>query len=309
MECITPIWLEKLGRFVPCGRCRACRVNYSSMWSTRLMHELASHKNAVFLTLTYSDKNLIFSIDNKRPTLYKRHWQLFMKRLRRYDDQERKFKYYVCGEYGETTGRPHYHAIIFGLSVKECDRALVRKCWKHCDEVGIYFGTVTKDSCRYTADYIMKSAKSKADKEAYYRQCMEPPFCTISNGIGLEFIASHSDEMTKNLSTIGANGERVSLPRYYADKLNIRPGLKGNYFEKFVKKHKSDILKHYPELQVIFDQDYIAGYLGIHLSTKVVSGVQAKLQEYITKYYVPARKAKSKKSIELAERRKKSKTL
>jgi hypothetical protein len=41
------------------------------------------------------------------------HFQKFMKRLR---DRIKplKIRFFHCGEYGDKTRRPHYHALIFG---------------------------------------------------------------------------------------------------------------------------------------------------------------------------------------------------
>jgi hypothetical protein len=41
------------------------------------------------------------------------HFQKFMKRLR---DRIKplKIRFFHCGEYGDLTRRPHYHALIFG---------------------------------------------------------------------------------------------------------------------------------------------------------------------------------------------------
>lgn len=38
------------------------------------------------------------------------------------------WKYVICPEYGNTTARPHYHLLVYGLSTRLC-RALC-KCWK-----------------------------------------------------------------------------------------------------------------------------------------------------------------------------------
>jgi len=37
-----------------------------------------------------------------------------MKRLRKHYSG-RTIRYYMCGEYGENMGRPHYHAVFFNL--------------------------------------------------------------------------------------------------------------------------------------------------------------------------------------------------
>jgi len=49
-------------------------------------------------------------------SLIKRDVQLFVKRLRKDQDARglAKIRYYLVGEYGDQTKRPHYHAAIFG---------------------------------------------------------------------------------------------------------------------------------------------------------------------------------------------------
>lgn len=51
-------------------------------------------------------------------TLDKRDCQLFMKRLRKYFG-DIKIRFYLAGEYGDKTLRPHYHAILYGISVDD----------------------------------------------------------------------------------------------------------------------------------------------------------------------------------------------
>ena len=94
---------------IPCGRCVACRLNRAREWSLRIMNELAYHKDACFLTLTYDDEHL-----PEDKSLSKRDFQLFMKRFRK--DFGLPVRFFACGEYGKKTFRPHYHVIFFGVS-------------------------------------------------------------------------------------------------------------------------------------------------------------------------------------------------
>ena len=89
------------------------------------------------------------------------HWWLliyksFFKRLRKqYAKRSNgiKLRYYACGEYGDRYGRPHYHAIVCGLSLRDEDKALVRLSWPF----GLcHFGTATPDSISYVCQYIDK---------------------------------------------------------------------------------------------------------------------------------------------------------
>ena len=100
---------------VPCGKCLACSSNYRRDWVARMLLESQAHSDSVFITLTYSDENL-----PDRGSLVKRDLQLFLKRLRRRLDRlnRDKIRYFACGEYGDNTNRPHYHAIIWNLSTR-----------------------------------------------------------------------------------------------------------------------------------------------------------------------------------------------
>lgn len=88
------------------------------------MHHAQMHEQNAFITLTLDDEHY-------KPSLDHRDFQLFMKRLRKSlspvsnklqstgdlvqkSQPMKKISYYMAGEYGSTTRRPHYHACIFG---------------------------------------------------------------------------------------------------------------------------------------------------------------------------------------------------
>ena len=133
-KCTRPV--DVGGRRLPCGRCGSCKANRAYEWSLRLMHELDLHKDSLFVTLTYSEENCPDS-------LVKDHVQRWLK-LVRLGLGERRIKYYAAGEYGERFGRPHYHAIVFGVGVD--DIGLLRESWHHGFS---RFGSVTFASVKY----------------------------------------------------------------------------------------------------------------------------------------------------------------
>ena len=100
---------------IPCGHCLGCRLAYSRMWADRCMGEATLHESNYFITLTYDDIHMPYSKDvidfgtgeYIYKTLSKRDCQLFMKRLRKNYQYDNKVRFYLAGEYGSQTARPH----------------------------------------------------------------------------------------------------------------------------------------------------------------------------------------------------------
>lgn len=136
----------------PCGQCLACRINKRRVWTHRLMLEGFCHEDSVFLTLTYAPEHL-----PEGGQLCKRHVQLWLKRVRR-ALEPRRIRYYLAGEYGEKYGRPHYHAILFG--VRQSEAQLCASLWP--------YGLVDKGdgnrlTYQYVAGYVTKKYVKKSD--------------------------------------------------------------------------------------------------------------------------------------------------
>ena len=126
MICISPISIKdprqsrgSIRLTVPCGKCGACKFNRRMEWSFRLAIELRYAHTADFLTLTYSDE-IVPKNSFGIPTLKKADYRDFLKRLRKFNDGNKKsrIRYYVVGEYGTETHRPHYHMVLFNLRKK-----------------------------------------------------------------------------------------------------------------------------------------------------------------------------------------------
>ena len=93
---------------VPCGSCIGCRSEQSRQWAVRMMHEARQHDSSLFVTLTLDDRHL-----NENAELSPEDFSRFIKRLRK--TQNSPISFFGCGEYGEKTQRPHYHALLFGI--------------------------------------------------------------------------------------------------------------------------------------------------------------------------------------------------
>lgn len=173
-----------------------------------------SNGRGCFLTLTYSNEFLPVDF-----SLHKDDLQKFFKRLRkRLGDQ--KIKYYACGEYGDkqkiyvdasgiACGRPHYHAIVFGLSVMDA-MIVLPDVWKF----GFFkIMPVFYESCRYVCDYVMK--KYNGDKALQeYGQFRQIPFRLGSQGLGKDYAVQNRERIEKNLG-VCVGGKNKGLPKYY----------------------------------------------------------------------------------------------
>lgn len=183
MKCTKPITIN--GQQFNCGSCLACRINYTSMWSLRLIFELDNWPFASFVTLTYDGEHV-----PKDYSLHPEELKAFLEAVRyRLKLQGRKFRYYACGEYGDDTtnsppgikhGRPHFHLIMFGLNPdpyddENEDRQLIVDCWPKCDKYrfkwnpkgdnGIDF--VNRIDISYVTGYVQKKLKGQGGRELY----------------------------------------------------------------------------------------------------------------------------------------------
>lgn len=169
---------------------------------------------SAFITLTFSDEHL-----PNPPYVSKRDLQLFFKRLRKLI-APRKIRYYACAEYGDKRGRPHYHAIIFGLSLS--DQKLVEQAW------GLGFVSVDKvelGSIAYVAGYVSKKFIHSKEFE-FTGEVKEKEFALMSRrpALGTGFIdklvpIAFSQNSFDVLSMISVGTQSFPLDRTIREKL------------------------------------------------------------------------------------------
>lgn len=217
---------------VPCGRCIECKLNYSRQWATDCMLEKQyyNENECWFITLTYADEYLPqaeFKTDTgesyKGISLRKKDLQDFWKRLRSH--YKCKCKYLAVGEYGKSTSRPHYHAIVFGLPIKtenlkyiqnnENGDALwtneeLEKIW---GKGNIILGQVTWKSVAYVSRYTLKKQRDK-DIGLDQRYGRIPPFICMSQGIGKRYFKEHQNEMISQDGIVLPNGQYPLTKRF-----------------------------------------------------------------------------------------------
>lgn len=149
---------------VPCGKCAECINKKRSELAALSVHQGLKSGKVSFFTFTYSDENVPVALSEDTPEGvprllgFERGKPLYVAENRVYDqgpgihvalslcredvklvlkqfrtDMKRKFnrvpdfKYVVFGEYGDKTGRPHYHGLFFGLDAFE--KEYLAKLW------------------------------------------------------------------------------------------------------------------------------------------------------------------------------------
>lgn len=158
-----------------CGCCPECLAKRARQWSLRAAMQ-AKVSLSCMVTLTYDQyvRNAKGEIIGEQLVLRhvaKRDVQLFVKRLRKHF-KDQKIKYLITAEYGKRTGRPHYHALLFGVDFSDrvfCKKskrgndiyrsATLEKIWKNgiCTVDAV---NVSAKVARYCTKYCAKDGRS-----------------------------------------------------------------------------------------------------------------------------------------------------
>lgn len=214
---------------LPCRRCIGCNQNSARSWSVRGFHEALLHTthwtdidtlittkipNSCVITLTYSDEHIPES-----GLLVHADFQRFMQRLlnrkrARYKSEGintplKSPRYFMCGEYGGKTSRPHYHAVIFGETFSdryeeqdasgqrnqmsyELDHIWSKRTTPSAPITNIGRATVDDFSfagAAYVAGYVAKKMNSLADwkHQGPILETIDPSGATIYKPIAPEY--------------------------------------------------------------------------------------------------------------------------
>lgn len=211
---------------VPCGRCVGCLIERSRQWAMRCFHEASLHEQNCFITLTYDDDHLPFDSG-----LRKEDFQDFIRSLRK--RTRVPIRYYHCGEYGDRTLRPHYHACLFGFDFQ--DKVLYSEKGGNrlysSDFLSSVWGRghtsvgeVTFESAAYVARYVMKKVFGTDAKEHYTRVDpftgewfeVAPEYTTMSRrpGIGQPWLEKFKTDVYPH-DYVVVRGVKMRPPRYY----------------------------------------------------------------------------------------------
>lgn len=227
---------------IPCGKCDLCRVEQRYTKALRIMLEAESWPGKTyFITLTFDEENLGHKdLDHK-------DWSQFVKNFRqeycqaKYCDISvpRHYKRYgkirsttfkqikqvMCGEYGDTFGRKHFHGIIFnhtfhdieftGFYSKKGNRIHTSKSlasvWK---KGNVQVEEITFDLALYVGSYVTDAMDEPEANDGHQKK----QYGRFGIGIGESWIRKYwKDALSAGaITTIQRN---YPIPRYFIQKI------------------------------------------------------------------------------------------
>lgn len=248
---------------VPCGKCSFCLHKRQNELILRARNEQLSSIKTIFVTLTINNEHLKYGTE-KQGRLDYTDIQHFIKRLRSLYKSRKgcilDFSYLVCGEYGDTFSRPHYHIILFikeDIDIVDFYLNYLQPSWQlgfifpRPDRVKETDLLCTINSIAYATKYI-----SKYDERGNIEY---PQFIKWSNGFGKDYVIinknifkQYRDKNRISYTNIDKRGElkeySVSLPIYYR-KLVFSPAeqylITESYLNSLQYKSQLSIMKDY----------------------------------------------------------------
>ena len=215
---------------LPCGQCIGCRLERSRQWAMRCLHESSLYDHNSFITLTYDESNL-----PPGGSLDYSDFQKFMKRLRK--NTKSRVRFYMGGEYGDATARPHFHACLFGYDFPDKvylrksssgEKLYTSKLLESLWPFGISsIGDVTFQSAAYIARYCVQKVTGDAadmhyacdefvDRDGLIRTSVTPEFnhMSLKPGIGARWLSKYQTDVFPR-DYVVINGVKTKPPKYY----------------------------------------------------------------------------------------------
>lgn len=253
---------------IPCQKCELCRIERRYSRALRIMLEAESWPEAAyFITLTFDQENL------GEPDLDHRDWSQFVKNFRQkfcqaqycnirdrgtknhgrvYSKTFKEIKQVMCGEYGDTFGRKHFHGIIFNHTFHDIQftghyskkgnpvhtSASLRDVWK---KGHVQVEKITFDLALYVGSYITDPMDDEPDKEHKKKQ-----YGRFGRGIGLSWIKKYWRDVLIS-GKVKTLDREFPAPRYFLRKIQeLHPEQYEKYRDANLLKsvdHKEKIIK------------------------------------------------------------------
>lgn len=216
--------------FLPCGTCVGCQLSRARSWAVRCSLELSCHSRASFLTLTFAERYV-------PPTLRRSDVSWFVKQVRK-RVPPKSVRHFSCGEYGDLTHRPHYHALLFGCE----DEQMIRESWGNRGFVTV--SAVNPARISYVAGYCAKkvgffgAAEERVDYSSGEVYRYQPPFLQMSRRPGIGGESRQYWRSWRDAAIWG--GQKVPVPRY----------LHASYLESASESELADLAREKAERQM-----------------------------------------------------------
>lgn len=240
-----PTHFDSVPKSVPCGKCINCRIRRARDWATRICLEAHLHPlgTSFMINPTYDPEHLPAG-----GTLVSDEVTRFIERLRYRTALPLRFV--GCGEYGDKGQRPHYHVIVFGLTLDGVDgglrhigasksnvpqfkHRLFTEVWGKGRVVASRF---EPGAASYVAGYVVKKLGGQQEDEFLRRERIDPDTGVVSTyqvepeyfrmsrrpGIGHGFFEKYPRSMfPSGFVLIGDRNDRrkVPIPAYFGKQL------------------------------------------------------------------------------------------
>lgn len=197
---------------------------------------------------------------------------------------KRQISFYMCGEYGDQFGRPHYHSLIFGLDFSDkiylkkskagekiYTSPTLQKLWKHGYSS---IGNVTFNSAAYISRYVLKKRTGDGNRQNYEILDLDTGEIAIKKkeyncmsrnpGIGKNWFTQFKEDVYVQDKVITKSGMSLKPPRYYDREL------------KKLDAARLESIKHARELEALArEQDHSSERLAVQ---EIVANAKAQNQ-------------------------------
>lgn len=242
MKCLTPILLPiyKYKHFageyickisgvdyfvVPCGKCVECLAQDAKDWTLRMMLEYEVSDTAWFITLTFDEEHCPISVTKDDTRRFMNSMRQKYKRMcADVGCSVQPLKYFVVGEYGRESGRPHYHIMLFNFPCRDW-RALQQFCEEIWHRGFVKVEPCTFETSGYVAKYLTKIDPRPHEVKPYRTMSLKP-------AIGFRYFDQHPEvvqflEQSEIPVLTLRNGKKFRVPRsirrkFYSNEKKMR---------------------------------------------------------------------------------------
>lgn len=236
---IVPVLDDKRKEWVPvgCQKCIECKKQKASQWRIRLIEDIKINNKGIFVTLTFSDENLIelendvkkvkdiegYELDNQVAKLAVKR---FRERWRK--KYKRSIRHWLVTELGgRSTERIHLHGFLWAEDKEE-----IQKKWKY-GRIDFGYTKLNEKTINYCVKYLHKNDI----KHKGYNSII-----LTSSGIGKNYIENKTrieeQREKKKDYYITKEGYKMKLPIYYRNHIFDEKAREKMWIENIEKKER-----------------------------------------------------------------------